>query len=66
MEENTEDKKITFSITIPQSVVNEVDKLVKQPRSPFANRSHAFLQFFYTWENEQEKTSNKSPQLETV
>lgn len=61
-----EDKKVTFSVTIPQSVVDKVDKLVKQPRSPFANRSHAFLQFFYAWEDEQEKTSKKSPQLEVA
>lgn len=60
-----EDKKVTFSITIPQSVADEIDKLVKQPRSPFANRSHAILQFFYHWIDEQEKTPKKS-QLEAV
>lgn len=60
-----EDKKVPVTLFIPQDVRNEIDQMVNQPGSPFANRSHAWVQIFYQWKQCQ-KASKKSPQLETV
>lgn len=57
-----EDKKVTFSITVPESVRDEIDKLVNQPRSPFSSRSHAWVQIFYQWKQTHQKSSKKVPQ----
>ncbi len=54
-----EDKKITISIVVPQSVVDEVDQLVKKPRSPFSSRSHALVQIFYAWKEQQQTPQNQ-------
>lgn len=56
MEQILEDEKVNISIILPRSMVKEIDQIVKSPDSDFANRSHAFGQFFKAW-----KASRKSP-----
>lgn len=58
-----EDEKVTFSITVPKSVRDEMDKLVNQPSSPFASRSHAIVQIFYQWKQANQKLLKKASQM---
>lgn len=58
------DKTVTFSISVPENMRDELDKLVNQ-NSVFANRSHALVVIFEQWK-QSKKSPKKSPQLEAA